>query len=86
MNKDPGSTHETAEAVAVIRHDIRHLSPIEFARLGLSQIAYVRPVLVEGSPAFAIHGADGQPLAVAPSHETAIAAIVEHEMMPISIQ
>ena len=65
--------------------DIRHLSPLEFARLGVSQIAYVKPVMVEGNRAFAIHGADGAPLAVTPDREVALAAIVQHEMVPISL-
>ncbi len=65
--------------------DIRHLSPLEFARLGVSQIAYIKPVMVEGSRAFAIHGADGAPLAMTQDRELALAAIVQHEMVPISL-
>lgn len=82
----PEFSQETAGSLMRIRNDIRHLSPLEFAQLGLSQIAYVRPVVVEGNPAYAIHSADGQAIAVAPSIETAIAAIFEHEMVPISVQ
>ncbi len=69
-----------------LRFDIRHLTPVEFARLGVSQIAYIKPVIVEGSPAFAIHGADGAPLAVTPNREIALAAIAQHEMVPITLQ
>ncbi len=62
--------------------DIRHLSELQLARLGLSQIAYVRPVVVDGSPGFAIHAADGTPMAVASDEGTAMAAIAQHDMIP----
>jgi hypothetical protein len=65
--------------------DIRHLSELQLARLGLSQIAYVRPVVVDGTPGFAIHAADGTTMAVAPDEETAIAAIMQHEMVPLTV-
>ena len=61
--------------------DIRHLSELQLARLGLSQIAYVRPVVVDGTPGFAIHAADGTPMAVAADQGTALAAIVQHDMI-----
>lgn len=61
--------------------DIRHLSPAELGSLGVSQIAYVKPVIVGGAAAFAIHAADGTPMAVAPDWEVAFAAIREHELL-----
>ncbi len=76
---------ETAGTITKTRLDVRHLTPLEFARLGVSEIAYVKPVMVEGNPAFAIHGADGAPLAVTANREVALAAIIEHEMVPISL-
>lgn len=65
--------------------DIRHLSETQLAQLGVSQIAYVRPVVVNGTPAFAIHAADGTPMAVAAERDVAIAAIRQHEMIPASV-
>jgi hypothetical protein len=62
--------------------DIRHLTPGQLGRLGVSQIAYVKPVLVNGTPACGIFAADGSPMGVAPNAEIAIAAIREHEMAP----
>ena len=61
--------------------DIRHLSIEQLARLGVSQIAYVKPVLVNGAQAYAIHAADGTPMAVADDREVAIAAVHQHEML-----
>lgn len=61
--------------------DIRHLSVEQLARLGVSQIAYVKPVLLNGAVAYAIHAADGTPMAVAGDRDLALAAIHEHEML-----
>jgi len=61
--------------------DVRQLTPLQFAQLGMKQVAYVKPVVFNGSPGFAIHAADGTPMAVAPELETAIGAILQHDML-----
>lgn len=61
--------------------DIRHLSSDQLARLGVQQIAYVKPVMMNGLMAYAIHAADGTPMAVADNREVAIAAVHQHEML-----
>jgi hypothetical protein len=62
--------------------DIHRISPEQLAMLGMQQIAYIKPVVVDGTPAFAIHAADGTPMAVAQERDVAVAAIVQHEMVP----
>jgi hypothetical protein len=62
--------------------DIRRLSPQQLAQLGVSHIAYVKPVATKDGDAFAIHAADGTPMAIAADREVAIAAIRQHEMVP----
>ncbi|MBV9251250.1 MAG: DUF1150 family protein [Acetobacteraceae bacterium] len=62
--------------------DIRHLSTEQLAQLGMARLAYVKPIVVDGNAAFAIHAADGTPMAMAPDRELAIAAIIQHEMVP----
>ena len=62
--------------------DLRHMTPLQFAQLGVKQIAYVKPITYNGSAGFAIHAADGTPMAVAPGIETAIGAIRQHDMYP----
>jgi hypothetical protein len=64
-----------------VRIDIRHLSIEQLARLGLSQIAYVKPVVMNGMKAYAIHAADGTQMAVTEDRDVAIAAVHQHEMM-----
>jgi hypothetical protein len=61
---------------------LRDLSVADWARFGAQEIAYIRPVVVNGVHAMAIHAADGTPIGAAPNAELAIAAILQHEMAP----
>lgn len=65
--------------------ELRRLSPLAWAQFGARQIAYVRPVIVNGQPAVAIHAADGTPIGAAPTMALATAAIVQHGMGPASV-
>jgi hypothetical protein len=65
--------------------DIRRLSAVQLAQLGISQIAYVRPMLMDGTAAFAICAADGTQMAVAADRDVAEAAIRQHEMVPLAV-
>ena len=74
-------TNENNATIPTGSFNIRKLSAAEFGNLGMSQIAYVKPVMVDGTRAFAIHAADGTPMAVAPDREVAVAAILQHELL-----
>jgi len=77
------STQDSMEGNAVrVAVDIRHLTEAQLAQLGVSQIAYVRPVMVNGEQGFAIHAADGTPMAVAGDRDLAFAAILQHDLVP----
>lgn len=65
--------------------DVRHLTEQQLSALGVSHIAYVKPVVINGVAGFAIHAADGTPMAVAGDRNVAIAAIMQHEMHPLSV-
>ncbi|MEJ1974687.1 MAG: DUF1150 family protein [Acetobacteraceae bacterium] len=69
-------------AVKATRLDVRQMTPDQLQQLGLSQLAYVKPVILNGAAVFAIHGADGAPMAVVEDRDLALAAIVQHEMIP----
>ena len=45
---------------------LRGLSPQDFAALGNDEVAYLRPVVLNGARAFSIHAADGTPIGAAP--------------------
>lgn len=73
MNK----SHELTKAF-----DMRHLTEAQLMQLGMADVAYVKRVVLDGETAFAIHAADGSPMAMAADCALAVAAIVQHEMVP----
>jgi hypothetical protein len=73
------TTNDVAEQLMNL--NLRQLSTKQFSSLGVSQVAYVKPVFLNGARAFAIHGADGTPMAVAGDEAVALAAIEQHEMV-----
>lgn len=76
-------THDgTANFVPGTVLDIHHISPAQLAALGLEEIAFVKPVMTETGPAFAIHAADGTPMAIATDPQLAAAAIIQNDMRP----
>jgi hypothetical protein len=64
---------------------LRSLSPTDFASLGMNGIAYVKPTMVEGQRGYAIHAADGTPMAVVTDREIAFAAIRQHDLEPADV-
>ena len=87
MNMNSGDQADVAAASVqeVVTFDVRHLSEQQLAALGVSHIAYVKQVMVNGVQGFAIHAADGTPMAVAGNRDVAVAAVVQHEMLPLSV-
>ena len=84
MNTNADNIPDDQISPAVIM-DIRHMSTAQLAQLGMQQIAYVKPVVLNGEQGFAIHAADGTPMALAGNLELAVAAIVQHEMVPAQV-
>lgn len=62
--------------------DLRHMTAEQLGQLGVPDMAYIKPMLMNGAEVFAIHAADGSPMAVATERDMAIAAVVQHEMLP----
>ena len=83
MNDDDDVSEDRRIDIAAF--DVRHMTADQLGSLGVSHIAYVKPVVVNGTAGFAIHAADGTPMALAGDRATAMAAIVQHEMMPLSV-
>lgn len=71
-----------AETHAVDNFDIRNMTADQLMQLGMADLAYVKPVFYDGQEAFAIHAADGSPMAMAADRAMAMEAIVQHEMVP----
>jgi len=68
-----------------VAEKLRQISPQDFAAMGVQQIAYVRPAVVNGVTAFTIHAADGTQIGIAPTRDIAFAAVLQHELEPVSL-
>jgi hypothetical protein len=76
-------THDgTASFVPGTVFDIHYISVAQLAKLGMDEIAFVKPVITDDGPAFSIHAADGTPMAIASNVPLASAAIIQHDMVP----
>jgi hypothetical protein len=84
MNTDrQNNTDDSSEQLVMpVNFDIRHISAEQLAELGIARIAYVKPVEVNGTQGFAIHAANGTPMALTGGLDVAMALIVQHEMVP----
>lgn len=66
------------------------MSETDFASWGVPEVAFVKRVLVAGeggifTEGWSIHAADGTHMGLAPSRDLAFAAIVQHELEPLSV-
>jgi hypothetical protein len=84
MNMDTQNTTDdsTEQRAIPLGFDIRRISAEQLAELGVARIAYVKPVQVDGTDGFAIHAANGAPMALTAERDVAIALILQHEMVP----
>ena len=65
--------------------NLRSISPSDFALMGVHDIAYVKPVVIDGNRAYSVHGADGKSMAVFKDRDVAIAAIIQNDLEPVSV-
>jgi Protein of unknown function (DUF1150) len=61
---------------------IRHISAAQLEIFEVDKVAFVKPVMTENGQVFAIHAADGTPMAIASTAALAAAAIIQNEMLP----
>lgn len=60
-------------------------APMGLAALGRGQIAYAKAVTVDGNELYAIHAADGEPLAMVENRRLAFAVIRQNDLEPASV-
>ncbi len=85
MNVDSTNQQAQAPVAEPVVADIRKLTTEQLAQLGVSQIAYVKPVVINGTVGYAIHAANGLPMGLAEDRDVAIAAVLQHEMVPVPV-
>lgn len=61
------------------------LSPEELALFGIEDMAYIRPIMVNGRRLQVIHAADGTLLTVVMDRDLAFVTIRQHELSPQSV-
>ncbi|GAB5470665.1 MAG: hypothetical protein Kilf2KO_36950 [Rhodospirillales bacterium] len=59
---------------------VRELSTKDLAALGLGQVAYLKPIVIDGQKAIAIHAANGLALGAVPSSLAALAALRDNDL------
>ena len=64
---------------------LRSLSDNDFMALGVRQIAYVKPIILEDSVAFVVHAADGTPLSVHEDASNAVQTARSNELHPVTL-
>lgn len=68
-----------------MQHIHHPLSANDMAELAVEDIAYVKSVEIDGEAVFAIHAADGTQLGFAVERDAAFAAILQHDLTPVSV-
>lgn len=61
------------------------MNATDFANWGMPAVAYFKHEDNDGQGGWSIHAADGTVIGAAPTRETAFAAIVQHDMEPMSV-
>jgi hypothetical protein len=64
---------------------IQTMTPAAFAALGMEQIAYIKPIVVDGQTGFGIYTANGQQVAVMPNRDLAIEAVRQNDLAPLLV-
>jgi hypothetical protein len=64
---------------------IRQLSANELAAFGVQHLAYIKHVVIDDVPGYAVHAADGTQIAVLPDRDVAFATVRQHDLEPVSV-
>jgi hypothetical protein len=60
-------------------------TPVDFARLGITKMAYIRQTVINNETMWGIFSAAGDPLGAAPSFAAAWVAVKQHHMQPVHV-
>jgi hypothetical protein len=64
---------------------IAPISTQDLMILGLQEVAYIKPVVVDGRTVYAVHAADGREVVVMAEREVALATIRQNDLEPLSV-
>jgi hypothetical protein len=63
-----------------VAQDVRNMTSAQLRHLGVHSVVYLRSGMLNGEVAYAIHAADGTPMAVVEDVDTAVELVCEHGM------
>lgn len=69
----------------IVSERLRQMSTADLATLGVQDVAYIKPLQIEGSPAYGVFAANGTQAGILPTREAALAAVREHGLEPVSV-
>jgi hypothetical protein len=64
---------------------LKNISTRDFLNFGIQHVAYIRPVFVDNKTAYAIHAADGTPLSVMDSINSALVVVRHNDLEPVTV-
>ena len=77
--------HKTPQARKSLSPEpIRPTAP-DLSYMGLGEIAYVRVVGINGAGVYGVFAANGEPLATMNDRESAMAATIQNDLVPVSV-
>ena len=65
---------------------LRAITPQDFLALGTGHVAYIKPVQILNRTAYALHAADGTPITLADSSESAAAMAMQNDLDAVTVQ
>ncbi|MBI1326605.1 MAG: DUF1150 family protein [Alphaproteobacteria bacterium] len=64
---------------------LKTITTQDFLRLGVAEVAYIKPLQVIGHTLYAVHAADGTPLAMAETPAAAAVLARQNELEPVTL-
>jgi len=64
---------------------LRHISQQEFALLGMTDVAYIKRIIVDDAPVYGVFAADGTQMTVVSDRDVALATVRQHDIEPVSV-
>ena len=77
--------HKTAQARKILALGPRRLAAPDLSYMGLGEIAYVRSVATSGAEVYGVFAANGEPIAAMNDRESALAATIQNDLVPVSV-
>ena len=79
------SEHKTSYARNILSLGPRGSVAPDLSYTGLGEIAYVRAVATSGAEVYGVFAANGEPIGAMNDRESAMAATIQNDLVPVSV-